>query len=330
MRYCKTLQIAGRIHRKPAVATMVLTLGLLIVTLSAAPALADATPILWGVSDDNGKLFSIGDYTNAAATFTDFGELKYYDSKGKLKKVGSDIEAFAVDSGGMAYMSMNGSLNGLSKPVLLSFDLNAATTSGDNIVSIIGQVDRKVVSHGDDLTGLSIDPLTGALYGLLRTSGSSREDHLISINSATAAVLSVTGPITGLGQKVSDGQDMAFDALGRLYVTDDKDDHLYRVDITSGAITDLLDSDEGGSVKFEALAFDFANDLLLGSETKGGDLLEMSFMDGNNPILADIGSLGIKDVEGMGFQQNIPEPATVVLLGLGVFGLFIRRRQLAK
>jgi len=330
MRYCKTLQVAGRTHRQPAVATMVLAMGLLIVTLSAAPALADPMPMLWGVDQGDGQLFSVGDYTDAAATFTDYGKLKYYNSRGKLKDVGSDIEAFAVDYGGMAYMSMNKTFNGMTKPVLLGFDLNAATTSGDNIVSIIGQVDRTVVSDGDELSGLSIDPLTGALYGLLKTRSWSREDHLVSIDSATAAVLSVTGPITGLGQKVSDGQDMAFDALGRLYVTDDKDDHLYRVDITTGAITDLLDSDEGGSVKLEALAFDFANNLLLGSETEGGDLLDMSFMDGNNAILADIGSLGIKDVEGMGFQQNIPEPSTVVLLGLGILGLFIRRRPLVK
>ena len=309
---------------------MVLTLGLLIVTLSAAPASAGSMPTLWGVDQADGQLFSIGDYTDAAATFTDFGELKYYDSKGKLKKVGSDIGAFAVDAGGMAYMSMNRTFNGLSGLVLLGFDLNTATTGGDNIVSIIGQVDSTVVPFGDVLTGLSIDPLSGKLYGLLLTSGPNREDHLVSINPTTAAVLSVTGPIAGLGQKASDSGDMAFDLLGRLYVTDDKDDHLYMVDVTTGAITSVLDSDEGGSVVIEALAFDFANDVLLGSETKGGDLLEMSLMDGANPVLADIGSLGIEDVEGMGFQQNIPEPAVAVLLGLGVWGLFIRRRQLAK
>ncbi|NIA22539.1 MAG: PEP-CTERM sorting domain-containing protein [Anaerolineaceae bacterium] len=324
MRHCTRSQF----HGKFTAAAVAITLGSLIVMLGARPALADPTPTLWGIGEDNGQLFSIGDYTDAAATFTDYGKLKYYDHRGRLRRVGSQIEAFTVAADGTAYMSMNKTFNGLHKPVLLSLDLNGATTSGDNIVSIIGQVDRTVVPRGDELTGLSIDPLSGTLYGLLRTRGSNREDHLVSINQATGSVLSVIGPITGLGQKVSDGQDMAFDVLGRLYVTDDKDDHLYRVNVATGAITDLLDSDEGGSVKFEALAFDFANDVLLGSETRRRGLREMTFMDGNNSLLADIGALGVRDLEGMAFQQNVPEPATA--FGLGLFGLFIRRRQPVK
>jgi len=328
MRHCTRSQF----HGKFTAAAVAIALGSLIVMLSAGSALADPTSTLWGVGENDGQLFSIGDYTNAAATFTDYGTLKYYDSRGRLRRVGSQIEAFTVAANGTAYMSMNKTFNGLHKPALLGLDLNDVTRGGDNIVSIIGQVDRTIVSHGDELTGLSIDPLSGTLYGLLRTSGSNREDHLVSINQATGSVLSVIGPITGLGQKVSDGQDMAFDALGRLYVTDDKDDHLYRVDVSSGAITSMLDSDEGGSVKFEALAFDFDNDVLLGSETKHGDLRGMTFMDGNNSALADIKALGVRNLEGMAFQQQqtIPEPATAMLLGLGTLGLFIRRRWLVK
>ncbi len=154
-------------HPRPAhvVCAVLMTL----FSFAAAPP-ASATPTLWGVDEDDGELFSIDDYTSLTG-FTSYGLLRY-DTGAGFADVGRHIEAFALDVGGLAYMAVNDDVGLFDEPVLLSFDVNTASTVSDNVVTQIATLDLTFDADGsDNISGLAFDPVSGDLYGLFRSGG---------------------------------------------------------------------------------------------------------------------------------------------------------------
>lgn len=298
--------------------------------LTSAVSRAESLPLMWGVDEDDGQLFSIGDYTDPFATFTDFGRLQW-DDHGRLRNIGAHIEAFTLDLDGTAYMARNRTFAGVHEPVFMSLNVNDAHTaeSGQpNVVDILGRIDVPFDSGSDNITGLAFHPVTRELYVLFRDDKSRDADRLIIIDKSDGSLLLDLGRIEGLGERVGSGEDLAFDAHGNLYVTDNEDDELYQVDPLTAAIIDVIDDDErggfGGSVKFEGLAWDFLNDRLIATDDKQELLAHLTLRDGENFGFADTSSLGLTDVEGIAF---IPEPVSLSLLALGALALLRRRSR---
>ena len=130
---------------------------------------------LWGVDNDDGMLFSIDDYTSSNAVVTRYGKLKYLRS-GQPRYVGDDIEAFSIDRDGYAYLISNDDVGSLDAPVLLRFNLDNASTTANNMVELVGEV-----NWCSDITGIDFDPTTGTLYAL-GYAGSHHGDRLLIIN----------------------------------------------------------------------------------------------------------------------------------------------------
>ncbi len=150
------------------------------------------------------------------------------------------------------------------------------------------------------------------------------------IDVATGHVTTI-GLMSGLGEDVGSGEDLKFDHLGNLYVTDNDDDHLYRVDEAPGAVFLVVDDDEedgtGSSVKFEALAWDYSSGVLLGFSDRNNFFATFDLtQNGNNTNLGGIA--GLTDVEGMDFfRASVPEPGTLLLLGWGLAGFAFWSRK---
>ncbi len=138
--------------------------------LSSLSQLALAVPVLWGVDEDDGQLFSVSDYNDAANTFTDYGNLKW-NNGGNIEEIGKHLEAFTIRDDGVAFFVANKNIGGFDEPVLFSFDLNTVSTSGNNVATLIGQIDIGFDNDADNITGLSFNPNTGALTVLFQDEG---------------------------------------------------------------------------------------------------------------------------------------------------------------
>ena len=286
-----------------------------------------AVPQLWGVNQPDGVLFSIDAYTTLSGV-TVYGELRW-DDGGTIRKVGSDIEAFALDTAATAYMALNDSLAGLSAPVLLRYNVLGASMVTPNVVDVVARIGITVDYAGDSITGLSFDPVSGALYGLFNdVAAVETADQLVVVDPATGAV-SAVGPMAGLGEVVESGQDLQFDGLGNLYVTDNRDDKLYRVDLTTADIVEVVDNREkdgitSGSISVDALAWDDLNDVMLAADASGQQFFHLTLMNGSNVVIGSLTGEGICEVEGMDF---IPEPVALGMLAIGAVALLRRRRR---
>src|SRR5262245_20342862 len=194
---------------------------LLSTLLSAIPTVAfSAVPVLWGVDEDDGMLFSTSDYTNPAATFTNYGKLKWNDN-GTIKDIGAFGEAFTLE-GTMAYFARNHTdLGPFGVPVFMRFDVATAVPGGPNVVTVIGTMPGITFnSIRDNISGFAIQPGTGTLYALFRDDTDAVPDRLLTVDKTTGAVLT-NKIISGLGHTVASGEDLVFDPSGRLFVTDD-------------------------------------------------------------------------------------------------------------
>lgn len=301
----------------------ILILAIAMSVLVAGPTLsANSVPTLWGIDEDDDELFSIDDYTqiDGSAVLTSYGILKY-DRDGVITDLtcdssGAHIGSFTLDSDGVAYMALNcaldfeGTADDLDAPVLLKFDTADATTSGDNVVTVVGHIDIPGFDepgNSDNISGLSFDPISGWLWALYRVHSDPTPDRLLVIDPTLVAPVIDLGTMTGLGQVVEDGEDLEFDELGNLYVTDNEDEHLYRVEFDTNALTaaivDIVDANESGglgvgSIKIEGLVWDPVRNQLVGSDDENNlffiyDLTQ----DGNNSPLGSVP--GLTDVEAM-------------------------------
>ena len=289
----------------------IVALSMLSAVLISLPASAMDIPTLWGVDEDDGTLFSIDDYPTLTGLI-DYGRLKCVPPGGGAPvNVGRHIEAFTLDGDGTGFMAVNNNVCGVQEPVFLSFNIEHATTTSANVVAVLGQIQTGEVTflNSDNISGLSIHPLTGELYALFRHGGPGVLDRLLIVDKTNGSLIEDLGTMTGLGHTVDQSEDIEFDSLGNLFVTDNADDHLYEVDPNTGEIIALLDLNEAGglgvgsAVKFEGLGWDPINDVLVGTDDNNNLFALLTLENGNNFPLGSLAPL--TDVEGIDFVPKV-------------------------
>lgn len=284
-------------------------------TLTLTPTIAseenEVIPKLWGIDEDDGQLFVMEDYTDSS-TMIDYGRLKWNDN-GRIRTIGPDMEAMTLDENGDMYIALDRNIVGSSNAAtLLKFNIKNASTTANNVVEVIGEIGINFDSNYDNVSGLSIDPISGDLVAGLKNYNSSNHrvaDRLYVISKTDGSLVRSIGAITGLGEQSHRLEDIEHAPDGSLYVTQNYDDHTYRVSSSNGSILEVIDDNQrdglGNSVKFEALGWDFANNRLIGFDDNDESLAKLTLEDGNNHEYYDTTSMGLTDVEGVDFVPTL-------------------------
>ncbi|MDX1414746.1 MAG: SdrD B-like domain-containing protein, partial [Candidatus Promineifilaceae bacterium] len=304
------------------------------------PEVAGEVPRLWGIDEDKAALFSIEDYTQigagpAAAGLTVYGLLLYTDADGVTQPIGRHIGSFTIDTDNVAYMAYNQDLTvgasfpPLPAPVLMTFDLNNATTTGDNIVNVIGSIPIPGFDPGaatdDNISGMSLHPATDQLFALYRVTDGPTPDRLLLVDKETGALLADIGEMRNdsLGAIVEDGEALEFDRAGNLYVSDNWDDELYLVDPQTAQITTIVDNNQLGGLtgisrlKTEGLAWDPLSQTMVAADDLNDLFYIQSLENGNNMSLGSF--LELTDVEAIDFllscYVNVGQVSVTVTAG---------------
>ena len=277
-------------------------------------------PVLWGIDEDDGQLFAMEDYTDSS-TMIDYGLLQWNDN-GTIKDINSDMEAMTIDENGDMYIALDRKLSGSGRgATLLRFNIQNATTSGNNVAEIVGNIGINFNNRKDNVSGLSINPSNGELVAILKnfkSNGDNTTDKLYVIDKDNGSLVREVGDVRGSSERSTLAEDLEHAPDGTLYVTDNQDDHTYEVDSQTGAIIEVTDNNQADGlgtdrVKFEGLGWDFANNRLIGFDDEDESLAKLTLGNGNNKEYYDTTDLGLTDVEGVDFVPTATGDPTALL-----------------
>ncbi|HWB04350.1 MAG TPA: hypothetical protein VG796_15075, partial [Verrucomicrobiales bacterium] len=284
---------------------------------------------LWAISENTGRLGEFLNWNLPNVSARHYGVMGYV-SGGTPTSFNSDIQAesLAMTSSGTGYFVRNVPtvVDGITyKRALFSFETSSLTYSAtpttpvavfigdlESALSILGPVGE--TTNDDHIYGLAIGP-DQRLWALYSEGGAASTDYLIRINSfstnSTGGLnnISIVGAMTGAGEAVTSGQDMAFSG-DTLYVIDDADDKIYTVTPSTAAITGTMSS-EANSM-YEAMSiFPQTGEVVVANTESGNGIAETirRVRPGANNDVTRFNSLTVSgynlpDIEGMAFPSG--------------------------
>jgi len=222
---------------------------------------------------------------------------------GAKTPTGISAGANAGTTGGLAYDPVSDTVwvTSSSNDALYTLDLATGTAA---LVGAFG--DTAVVMHG-----IEWDGSTGTLYGM-----SSHNAGLYTLNtgSGLATLVGTTGltSFCNLGLNTS---------TNTMFMTNSGTDSAYTINRANGVVA-LLGPLGAGSTNPDAVAYSPNDNRIYYADNSTDNLY---WIDQGSGAANLVGSMGTGNILGMAWVGPVPEPTTIVALGLGSALLLLRR-----
>ncbi|MBX7211912.1 MAG: hypothetical protein K1X78_26640, partial [Verrucomicrobiaceae bacterium] len=246
-------------------------------TATCPPSLEHTT---WAYSQVHNRLFQVSGFDNAQLTLVDYGRFRYNGTLLDIAGGDTAIEAMAINNNsatGRAYFVSNRPLGAFPKPVLFYVDLATISPGSANLidVTVVG-----TMTNATTVESMAYDASTGLLYATDQST-----DTLLIINTTTAAGTTL-GVMTGAGYTASTVKAMEFDAAGNLYVSDEIQDDVFRINKATGAVIAREDDSVGSGV--QSMLWDPVGQRMIGFDSSLQTTLQITMgSSGANPDLAN-------------------------------------------
>jgi DNA-binding beta-propeller fold protein YncE len=212
------------------------------------------------------------------------------------------VSANAGTTGGLAYDRVADRIYLTSTSLDSVFELDLATGNA----TLIGPYGPDVVMHG-----IEWDSSTNTLYA-----ASSTPNAFYKVDTSTGAA-TLIGNI-GLTSFNNLGYDSDNDVM---YMTNSNTDSLYRINRATGVPT--LVGALGGPTNPNGLAYNFVNKTMYLIDNTTDVLYTLNLTTG---AATAVGSTGTGNLLGLMYYDPIPEPGTMLAVGVGLAALARRRR----
>ena len=240
---------------------------------------------LWAISRNgtNHQLVEVKNWdVPASRTAVNWGDITYNNGTAWTAMPASTIQIYglALASSGTGYFTATGPtiISGTTYNFgLYKLDLATLQTGVAPRVTFLGDLKPRLdalspangTSESRWVTGMTIEPSTGRLYGQLLDGSSTGPDVLFTINSLLKGSgnaltdISIVGTATGTAS-VTHGKSLAFDRNGTLYDADYTDKTVDTLNPSTGA--DLGSYSTGEANAYSALCVDPVSGQLIGTE----------------------------------------------------------------
>jgi len=275
---------------------------------------------LWAISR-NGSNHQLVEVKNwdvpASRTTVNWGNMTYNNGSTWANFPTSSIQIYglALASSGVGYFTATGptTISGTTYQWgLYKLDLTTLQTGVLPRVTFLGDLKPRLdalspstgTSESRWITGMTIEPSSGRLYGQLLDGKSDGADVLFTINSLLKGSgnalndLSIVGPMSG-SATVTHGKAIAFDRTGTLYNADYTDNTVDRINPATAA--NLGNYSTGEANAYSALCVDPVSGQLIGTEFSSTNTRNVIAGAGGDTLNFSFSGLGFGSVYAMSF-----------------------------
>ena len=279
---------------------------------------------LWTISRNgtNNQLVEVKNYDQPLTrSIVNWGDITYSNGSSYVPLPASSIQIYglALSSSGVGYFTATGNttISGSTYTLgLFKLDLGTLQTGVLPRVTFLGDLKSRLdalspatgSSEGRWVTGMTIDPVSGKVYGMLLDGNTAGADVLFTINSLqkgsgnSLTDLSVAGLMSGTAS-ITHGKALAFDRSGTLFAADYNDWTVDTLNSSTGA--DLGNYSTAnttlGAGRYSALAIDPVSGALIGTEFTTTNTRNVVAGADNDPLNFTFTTLGIGSVYAMSF-----------------------------